>query len=124
MDNFSNLIGSIKGGFKRNSLYIVSKETKHNVKVLDLLIEEGLISGYRRVKGALHVYLKYMNGRSIIKDIKRVSKPGNRVYYKKAVLLKQGVKGDYLFYSTSRGDILSTRGYIKSGGEVLIKINV
>jgi small subunit ribosomal protein S8 len=53
--------------------------------VLDVLEEEGYIRGYMRVeqKGVsptFEIELKYHNGQPAIREIKRVSKPGRRVY--------------------------------------------
>ena len=53
--------------------------------VLDVLAEEGYIRGYARVeqKGEhpeFEIELKYYNGQPAIREIKRVSKPGRRVY--------------------------------------------
>ena len=54
-------------------------------RVLDVLAEEGYIRGYARVeqKGGsaeFEIELKYYNGQPAIREIKRVSKPGRRVY--------------------------------------------
>ncbi|MEL7019089.1 MAG: 30S ribosomal protein S8, partial [Pseudomonadota bacterium] len=53
--------------------------------VLDVLQGEGYIRGYTRVelegeKPVLEVELKYAEGAPVIQSIKRISKPGRRVY--------------------------------------------
>lgn len=53
--------------------------------VLDVLADEGFIRGYSRVekdgeKPIFEVELKYFEGAPVISNIKRVSKPGRRVY--------------------------------------------
>lgn len=53
--------------------------------VLDVLADEGFIRGYSRVekdgeKPTFEVELKYFEGAPVISNIKRVSKPGRRVY--------------------------------------------
>jgi small subunit ribosomal protein S8 len=54
-------------------------------RVLDVLKDEGYIRGYAQVeqKGAhpqIEIELKYNNGEPAIRQIKRVSTPGRRVY--------------------------------------------
>ena len=53
--------------------------------VLDVLAGEGYIRGYEKVasdngQGELVISLKYFEGTPVIREIKRVSKPGRRVY--------------------------------------------
>lgn len=53
--------------------------------VLDVLADEGYIRGYARIektgeKPSFDVELKYYEGTPVIQKIKRVSKPGRRVY--------------------------------------------
>ena len=53
--------------------------------VLDVLQDEGYIRGYDKVAAAngqpeLEISLKYFEGTPVIRELKRVSKPGRRVY--------------------------------------------
>jgi small subunit ribosomal protein S8 len=53
--------------------------------VLDVLKDEGYIRGYESVKAdggqpELEIHLKYYEGEPVIRELKRVSKPGRRVY--------------------------------------------
>jgi small subunit ribosomal protein S8 len=53
--------------------------------VLDVLANEGYIRGYERAEtenrqGELVISLKYYEGTPVIRELKRVSKPGRRVY--------------------------------------------
>ncbi len=53
--------------------------------VLDVLLSEGYIAGYKKVdlgnnKSEFHVDLKYYEGRPVIRNVKRISKPGRRIY--------------------------------------------
>ena len=53
--------------------------------VLDVLKDEGYIRGYEAVTAAggqpeLEISLKYFDGTPVIRELKRVSKPGRRVY--------------------------------------------
>ena len=51
--------------------------------ILDVLANEGFIEGYERsgdAKPQLSVTLKYHNGRPVIEELRRVSRPGLRIY--------------------------------------------
>lgn len=52
--------------------------------IADILVEEGYIKDVEFIEdnkqGILRVTLKYMNNKSVISGIKRISKPGLRVY--------------------------------------------
>ena len=59
--------------------------SKFREKILDVLKQEGYIADYKLLsdsnnKSSLSVDLKYNNGLPVIKEIKRVSKPGRRIY--------------------------------------------
>jgi small subunit ribosomal protein S8 len=54
-------------------------------RVLDVLADEGYIRGYEAMTGerrppGLEISLKYYEGTPVIRELKRVSKPGRRVY--------------------------------------------
>ena len=64
---------------------VVTPASNIRGRVLDVLAEEGYIRGYARVeqKGTIPTFeieLKYYNGEPAIREIKRVSTPGRRVY--------------------------------------------
>jgi small subunit ribosomal protein S8 len=90
-----------------------------------LLQEEGYIAGYETKKGesydTLVIHLKYGPSRErIITDVKRVSKPGRRVYARKDRLPRVlGGMGTAIM-STSRGLVTSKTAEREGiGGEVI-----
>jgi small subunit ribosomal protein S8 len=95
------------------------------VEIARLLKEEGYIKDYRVEKGAsfdtLVVELKFGKNRErVITDLKRVSKPGRRVYAKKDRLPRVlGGMGTAIL-STSQGLVTSRRAQeLGVGGEVI-----
>ena len=93
-------------------------------KIAEILKEEGYIANYKVVtdgnKKSIRVYLKYDGKDRIIKGIKRISKPGRRVYssveYMPRVLSGLGIA----IVSTSKGivtDRVARRENV--GGEIL-----
>ena len=99
--------------------------SKLKVEIARLLQEEGYIRGYRVESGesfdSLVIELKYGRGRErVLTDLKRVSKPGRRIYARKdrlpRVLGGMGIS----ILSTSRGLMTSrTAAEQGVGGEVV-----
>ena len=99
--------------------------SKLKVEIARLLKEEGYITDYRVEKGEsfdnLVITLKYGRGRErVLTDLKRVSKPGRRIYARKdrlpRVLGGMGIS----ILSTSRGLMTSrTAAEQGVGGEVV-----
>ena len=66
---------------KHETVEIPASNTKK--AIADILLKEGYISGVEIVEGVpgtIVVTLKYENGQKVISGLKRVSKPGLRVY--------------------------------------------
>ena len=68
---------------KENVDVPASKQIK---SILDILKNESYIDNFKLIEdkkqGYLRIYLKYLSGKPAIKSIKRISKPGLRVYVK------------------------------------------
>jgi small subunit ribosomal protein S8 len=98
------------------------------LKILEVLKKEGYIidfdidNGKKKIK-FLSVDLKYYEGQPVIKEIKRVSKPGRRVY-SKATSIPKVLNGLGLaILSTSKG-VMSDTDAVKNnlGGEIICKV--
>ncbi|MFH1338823.1 MAG: 30S ribosomal protein S8 [Candidatus Omnitrophota bacterium] len=92
--------------------------------IAQILKREGYIENYKfmedKKQGILRIYLKYTGNKSAIKNLKRVSRPGLRIYAKKheipSVLRGRGVA----FISTSQGILADKEAREKKvGGEVI-----
>ena len=113
----------MRAAVSRTSLTVPA--SKMRGRVLDVLADEGYIRGYARVekdgsKPEFEIELKYFEGAPVITNIKRVSKPGLRVYAKSTeiphVLGGLGVA----ILSTSSGLLTDREATQKGvGGEVL-----
>ncbi|MFQ5672243.1 MAG: 30S ribosomal protein S8 [Nitrospinales bacterium] len=93
-------------------------------RIAEILREEGFIKNFKTMtdnkQGVLRLYLKYQGEESVIRGIKRISKPGRRAYVKKDavpnVLNGLGVA----IISTSAGVMTDRSAREKGvGGEVL-----
>ena len=97
-------------------------------RVLDVLADEGFIRGYSetQVDGfrAFEVELKYFEGEAVIREIKRVSKPGRRVYSSVKTLpqIRNGL--GIAILSTPKGVMSDTAARDANvGGEVLCQVS-
>ncbi len=98
-----------------------------NIKmaIADILQEEGFIKGYTRIEdgkqGVLKIDLKYgQNGENVITGLKRISKPGLRVYAKKDQVPKVLGGLGIAILSKSKGVITDKKAREEGvGGEVL-----
>ena len=126
-DPVADLLTRIRNANMRNkdSLELLSSRMKLNI--VKVLKDEGFITNWELdEKGKfpqLRIWLKYVDDLPVIREIKRVSKPGLRLYTKgkdcKPVLNGQGIT----ILSTSKG-ILSDRQCRNDniGGEVLCTV--
>ena len=102
--------------------------SRMKISLAKILKEEGFIKNYKVIKdnrqGILRVYLKYTNQQQpLIQGIRRVSKPGCRVYTGHSELPKvQGGLGVAVI-STSQGVVTDRQARkLVVGGEVLCEI--
>lgn len=92
-DPIGDLLSRIRNGQMRGLAKISTPASKLRGRLLDVLKSEGFIRGYAEVEytggkskgtGAarkeFEVELKYHEGRPVIRELKRISKPGLRVY--------------------------------------------
>ena len=102
--------------------------SKFREKILDVLKQEGYIADYKLVsdsnnKGSLSVDLKYNDGLPVIKEIKRVSKPGIRVYVRATSIPKIQNGLGVAIVSTSIGIMTDNDARSKNvGGEIICKV--
>jgi len=85
VDPIGDMITRIRNAQMRLLNNVKIPGSKFREKILDVLKQEGYIADYKSLsdssnKGSLSVDLKYNNGLPVIKEIKRVSKPGRRIY--------------------------------------------
>ena len=84
-DPIGDMLSRIRNAQMRGKSTVLSPASKLRCWVLDVLSQEGYIRGYEKTKDtagypALEISLKYYDGDPVIRELKRVSKPGRRVY--------------------------------------------
>jgi small subunit ribosomal protein S8 len=125
-NHLANMVASIKNGQLARKAYINQTRKKTCESVLNVLWDEGFISGYKISKtnpNILKVFLKYRNGKPAINSIKMRSKPSLRIYYSLKQLWKLDSSEGLLVISTNKGlmSINDCKKY-KLGGEPFLII--
>lgn len=127
-DPIGDLLTRIRNGQAARLSSIHSPASKLRANVLEVLKREGYIRDYsvqQKDNGysELNIELKYSEGQPVIREIKRVSKPGRRVYsqIKDVPRVYNGLGISIL--STPRG-VLSDREAQEAnvGGEILCRV--
>ena len=128
VDPIGDMLTRIRNGQMRSLNKINIPFSNFRLKILEVLKKEGYIidfnidNGKKKIK-FLSVDLKYYEGQPVIKEIKRVSKPGRRVY-SKATSIPKVLNGLGLaILSTSKG-VMSDTDAMKNnlGGEIICKV--
>lgn len=122
MDSLANLFSAIRNGYSVQKSKIIQPNSKQSRNVLNIFIKQGWINSYKiTVDDRLEIYLKYKNNKSVIKEIKRLSKPGRRIYIKNRDLFRK--KTGFYIISTSKGILIDLQAkQFNLGGELICQI--
>ena len=127
-DPIGDMITRIRNAQMRLLNNVKIPDSKFRKKILDVLKQEGYIADYKLLsdtnnKGNLSIDLKYHNGLPVIKEIKRVSKPGRRIYVKATSIPKIQNGLGLAIVSTSIGIMTDNDARSKNvGGEIICKV--
>ena len=127
VDPIGDMLTRIRNGQMRFLNKIEVPASKFREKILDILKTEGFIANYKIVsdnKNSFSIDLKYSDGSPVIKEIKRISKPGRRVYTKaNSIPIIQNGLG-LAIVSTSKGVMTDSDARKQNiGGEIICKVN-
>ena len=127
-DSLSDMLARIKNAHRARKSITSCYKSNLNLNVLSVLKDEGYIRDFRDLEvrkgiNSIQIDLKYFNGNPVIKNIKRVSKPGIRVYSKISDLPKTYGGLGISILSTSMGVMSDNKARQKNvGGEVLCEV--
>ena len=127
-DPIADMLTRIRNSQLRGTSVVSSPASKLRAWVLDVLKDEGYIRGYEKItdeKGfsILQISLKYYEGSPVIRELKRVSKPGRRVYMgaKDIPTVRQGLGLSII--STTKGVMSDARARSQNvGGEIICTV--
>jgi small subunit ribosomal protein S8 len=126
-DTVADMLTRIRNAQRAGKPTVGMPSSKLKVSLAQLLQAEGYVEKFdvtSDVKPTLTIALKYFEGKPVIEEIKRVSRPGLRIYKGKDDLnrVKQGL--GILIVSTNKG-ILTDRAARAAGvgGEVIALVS-
>jgi small subunit ribosomal protein S8 len=123
-DPIADLLTRIRNGIMARHTRVLIPSSKMKVAIAAILKEEGYIRDFDVVQdnpqGTLRISLRYVEKRAVISQIKRVSKPGLRVYTKRDGIPRvRGGLGTAIL-STPQGIMTGRKAYqLGIGGEVI-----
>lgn len=123
MDNVSDALIRLKNGYLVGKVEVSVKYSKLVLEICKLLKKHGFISGCKQKDREILVTLKYNDRLPAISNVKRVSKPGLRIY-KGAKYLPYILNGlGIAIISTPKGVMSDKEARkLKTGGEVLAEV--
>ncbi|HUG99995.1 MAG TPA: 30S ribosomal protein S8 [Gammaproteobacteria bacterium] len=128
-DPIADLLTRIRNGQKAGKAQVRMPSSGVKKAILKVLLDEGYIDGFNaeeegRGKEELVVELRYHDGRPVIDDLRRVSKPGRRVYSGKDDLPTVFGGLGVAIVSTSEGLMSDREARAKGrGGEVICVVS-
>lgn len=128
-DLVADMLTIVRNAYMARHTSIVVRNSKVNKEIIRVLHEEGYVGEFTEVKddspvNKLSVVLKYdQKGFPVVHEIKKISKPGRRVYAKyKNIARERGGFGT-IIVSTSRGVITDRQARAqKIGGELICSV--
>ena len=127
-DPIGDMFTRIRNGQMRSLPTINVPASNFRQNILDILKNEGFINNYyvekmENNKISLIVDLKYYEGNPVIKDIRRISKPGRRVYSRATSIPRIQNGLGLAIISTNKGvmsDMEARKNNI--GGEIICRV--
>lgn len=123
-DPIADMLTRIRNGLAAGKKEVTMPHSKQKQAIAKVLKDEGYIADYRQAeaegKAVLTVELKYFQGKPVIEKMRRVSRPGLRIYKSKNDLPRVMGGLGVAIISTSQG-VMTDRAARKDGhgGEVL-----
>ena len=127
-DPIGDMITRIRNAQMRQLSNVTVPNSKFRTKILDILKQEGFISNYKSLTDShknfnISVELKYSNGQPVINEIKRISKPGRRIYAKASSIPKIQNGLGLAIVSTSKGIMTDNEARNQNvGGEIICRV--
>jgi small subunit ribosomal protein S8 len=126
-DPIADLLTRIRNASRAGHRMVDIPASKLKTSIAKVLYSHGFIRGFRMIEdgrqGMIRVYLAYRNGRPLIIGLKRISRPGCRVYAGvKDIPRVMGGRGMAVL-TTPRGIITDAQARKENvGGEVLLHV--
>ena len=125
-DPISDMLTRIRNAQSANKISVTMPNSKQKISIATVLKEEGYITDFSvtsDVKSTLTVVLKYFQGQAVIEKIKRISRPGLRIFKSKDELPAVNGGLGISIISTSKGLMSDSKARAAGhGGEVICSV--
>ena len=125
-DPIADLFSRINNAQSRRKTSVVVPSSKKKISLLSLLKDKGYIDSYDisdSSKPEIEIKLKYFEGAPVIKELKRISKPGLRQYSNKTKLPEINGGLGIAIISTNKGLMTDTEAKEAGlGGELICSV--
>ena len=126
-DPISDCLTRIRNGLMRGKKVVNAPFSKFKHELVSLLVKEGYLTSCEKIsldgKDSLSISLKYINEAPAIREIKRISKPGRRVYSRATSIPKVMNGLGLAILSTPKGVMSDTEARKNNiGGEVICRV--
>jgi len=127
-DPIADMLTRVRNGQSADKASVQMPSSKGKVAIAKVLKDEGYITGYsvdeNGNKPLLNIDLKYYQGKPVIEEIKRVSRPGLRIYKSNDELPKIQNGLGIAIISTSKGVMTDSQARAANqGGEVICTVS-
>jgi small subunit ribosomal protein S8 len=126
-DQIGDFLTRIRNAGSAGLSHVEAPKSKIKIHIAEILVDQGFIDSFELVEdgvqGKIKLKLRYYNKKPVIREVKRVSKPGRRVYFPVELLPKVHNGLGVAIISTSKGIMTDkqARNY-NVGGEVICTI--
>jgi len=127
-DPLGDMLTRIRNAYGRNKSNCLTPASRLRARVLDVLKSEGYIRDYSQTdfdngKSEISIELKYFDGKPVVREISRVSKPGRRVYVSAKSIPNVANGLGISILSTPQGVMADHEAREKNvGGEILCQV--
>lgn len=127
-DPIADMLSCIRNGQNARLIHVDFPSSKMRKAVLDVLRDEGYVGEYEETEirdnvKRIELRLRYHQGRPAIKTIKRVSKPGRRVYSSAQDIPKVANGLGISIVSTAKGLMADHKARRENvGGEIICEV--
>ncbi len=125
-DPIADMLTRIRNAQKANKVSVEMPSSKQKVRIAALLKDEGYITDYGVSDGSLQkltIELKYFQGKPVIEEVRRISRPGLRIFKSKDELPKVNGGLGIAIISTSKGVMTDAQARAAGhGGEVICSV--
>lgn len=119
-DKVGDLLIRIKNGYMASLFEVSSPYSKLSMAICQLLKDEGFIEKFEQDEHDIKIILKYEDRKPVLTDVKRISKPGKRVYSGTKLIPRVYNGLGFAIISTPKGIMSDKQARKESvGGEIM-----